>query len=121
MDVEDFISSYIDNMSLEQLRDYVKRGRQFALMGIDNLNARWVESFNAWAISRDSNGQEWEDIAAEFTFRGLRPPFDLVKGAFESLRVDWKDSAHLWRGSEEFKAEIERLHSEFTRKPRNQR
>jgi hypothetical protein len=117
---ENLISTYIANMSIEELRDYVKRGRQFALMAIDNLNARWVGSFNAWAIDRNpTNGREWQDIAAEFTLRGLEPPLNLVRDAFDGLLAKSEDPENLLKREPGLEEEIERLHRNFIKKPRN--
>ena len=126
--MEDDVSAYIANKNLEQIEDYVRRGRQLASMTIEDLNARWVLSFNRWAADRKSTpAREWEDIAAEFTIRGLKTPFDLVKDAFDSLMAQSKAyTEQLFQNPEqrlkrqaELEEELQLFRDGLTRKPRN--
>ena len=126
--MEDDVSAYVANKSLEQIEDYVRRGRQLASLAIEDLNARWVLAFNRWAADRKSTpAREWEDIAAEFTIRGLKAPFDLVKDAFDGLMAQSKEDTdrlfqnpeELWKREAELEAEIQRFRDGITRKPRS--
>jgi hypothetical protein len=85
-------------------------------------------SFNRWAADRKTvPARESEDIIAEFTIRGLKPPFDLVKDAFDGLMAQsraatdqlFKNPKELWKREAELEEEIQQFRDGLTRKPRN--
>jgi hypothetical protein len=78
---------------------------------------------------RQKNGaaQEWEDIAAEFSIRSLKAPFNLVKEALDGLMAKSKvytdqlfqNPEHLSKREAELKGELQRFRDGLTRKPRS--
>jgi hypothetical protein len=83
----DFVGALIANEPLEQLEDYLKRGRPFAGEKLQKLRTRWIALMRAWANSTERvDHREREDIQAEMTMRKVEPPFAQVRDAMKILR-----------------------------------
>jgi hypothetical protein len=94
--VSQVVQALIDDDRMEQTRSYLQRGRRFAGLEIDALNARWVAAFKLYAAPKGvgphmgPHVRDMEDADAEIRIRGLQVPGHLVEAEFKSweARVD---------------------------------
>ena len=74
------VRSWIDSETVDSVADYAARGRKYAALTEAQLSSAWVEIFKASA--RDIHNKEHRtiqsDYTAEFSLRGMTPPFTLV-------------------------------------------
>lgn len=73
--------------SMDSVKSYADRGRQFAAISDDSLGAKYVSVIEAWA--RDpfnvAAKAEQSDLTAEYTLRGQEPPYDAVAGDLDKI------------------------------------
>ena len=84
----DLVRSWLENLTIEQMRSYGGRGRHLAKTGDAELRLAWVDAMNLWAadLATDTTHKAREDLQAEMLLRGYQPPFELVKGALDTLQ-----------------------------------
>jgi hypothetical protein len=89
------VDAFLANQQLEQLQDYLQRGRALSETPVETLNARWLELMKAWIqdFSPKTDHREREDIGAELQLRGLEPPFDKAGEIMEQLRQKSREAA----------------------------
>ncbi|GAB5426967.1 MAG: hypothetical protein Devi2KO_04260 [Devosia indica] len=81
------------NSQMSRAEDYVKRGRQHGSLSIADLQELFVVTFRDWSsdfkdqVRRRAN----DDVEAEFTLRGVQPPFDRVGPEMEKLQEAIKE------------------------------
>jgi hypothetical protein len=76
----DFIGLFVANREMEDTRSYLDRGRAFADLTNEALNAAWVKACRAvHGRSSSSREAEFRDLKAELRLRGLKYPLHLVK------------------------------------------
>ena len=64
---------------MQEIENYLERGRLFHVLTTTQLANRWVTSFRAWCTSDfDGDTAELKDIAAELRLRGMEPPYEKV-------------------------------------------
>jgi hypothetical protein len=82
------VDAFLANQQLEQLQDYLHRGRALSEKSVETLNARWLELMSDWVrdFGSKTDHREREDIQAELQFRKLEPPFDQAAEIMEELR-----------------------------------
>jgi hypothetical protein len=80
------VEAWLANQQLEQLENYLKRGRPLAGVALRELRSRWIASMRSWAESfRKFDHSEHEDIEAEMSLRKVEPPFDRIKEAMKKI------------------------------------
>jgi hypothetical protein len=81
------ITAWLRNQGLDQVEDYVRRGRQFGGVDADEVRRGWVAAYKAWA--RDLQNADarklTDDLEAELSLRGEEPPYALVKAERDAL------------------------------------
>jgi hypothetical protein len=86
-DHDELMRAWIDNRLLEQIEDYLSRGRRLAASEHMALRRQWVAAMKLWS-SKAANAEDHklrEDIQAEIQLRGHRLPYDLVKEELAQL------------------------------------
>jgi hypothetical protein len=78
---EDWADALIENKRLEQLQDYLVRGRPLSKAPTDDLFARWIAWLNAWADGHRPQFRDYEDIEAELKLRSIKPPRERMPAA----------------------------------------
>lgn len=75
------IRNWIEREVLEQIADYVDRGRGVAGRDYAELRRHWIRQMTRWSNkSADAEDHKLrEDIQAEMRIRGFQPPFEAVK------------------------------------------
>ena len=81
------INSIIAEDNMENIRQYISRGRGFEHLNIEALKQRWISAFKALAsdIENYQALYEYFDVDAEFQLRKIEPPRDTVKADTEKL------------------------------------
>jgi hypothetical protein len=123
MTIEELAHAYIAEKTLEGIRDYMVRGRCFANLTEEALNAQWVEAYRAACTLEDEKSWgELLDLQCEFDLRGIKPPMDLLAAEAdlftESFERLMSESPPDPKAVEEAEAEIAAL-CERLRRPKN--
>lgn len=80
------VHSWLAENQMQDVRNYVSRGRSFESASIDQLNSEWVALMRDWAADpRQSKNPRRTDIESEMTLRGLEPPYKLVKDELDTI------------------------------------
>ena len=89
------VEAWLANKSLERLERYLKRGRPYARVSMEQLRDSWVALTRAWAENAPFPPQleDIDDIEAEMNLRKVEPPVDQVTDAVETLRCKVKAAA----------------------------
>ena len=87
MDLGTFESTLaaLEAEAMNDVADYVARGRRLQHVGDEELAARYLSSAEAWAASPMDRAVAGDvvDAASEFTLRGVVPPYDAARGHIE--------------------------------------
>jgi hypothetical protein len=79
-DPEPIVNAFLQHKSLEQMQDYLARGRRFAKLDVGQLNEGWIIAVRNWLAHEDrTNERMMDDLAAELRLRGLEPRYGAVK------------------------------------------
>ena len=93
------VQSWLAEAQMRKVQDYVNRGRELEHTAEKDLAGEWVELMRAWAAS-DKVEQDLRriDIEAEYSLRGRKPPYKLVKTELDTLA---RKASELVRGMDE--------------------
>ncbi len=85
-DVKAALHSWIADAQIRLIQDYVNRGRPLEHSPVETLAEDWVALMRAWAAAPEK-GQDprRRDIEAEYSLRGVQPPYGLVKAEMTAL------------------------------------
>ena len=73
------LNAFLQHKSMEQMQDYLARGRRFAKLDIGRLNEDWVIAVRSWLAHKHRTKERMmDDLAAELRLRGLEPPYGAV-------------------------------------------
>ena len=62
----DFITAFVESREMENTRSYLDRGREFAGLTVDKLNAAWAEGYRAVQVRGSHRWEaEFRDLRAE--------------------------------------------------------
>lgn len=77
--IERLFQAFKDSVDMDDTHWYLERGRAYAGLAIDALEAAWVDAFKAF-LGRGDHGREIEyfDLSAEFRLRGISRPEHLI-------------------------------------------
>jgi hypothetical protein len=74
------IHAFLQHRNIEQRRDYLARGRRFAMLDGVQLRENWITAVRNWLARKDQTTElMMDDLTAEVRLRGLEPPYDAVK------------------------------------------
>jgi hypothetical protein len=104
-DLVELLRAYAGNERLEQIQDYVRRGRPLSGSDGPTLKQEWVTLQTAWLRDRQNpTTQQQVDIEAELKLRGDAPPFDEVQADWQTFLDDLRaDYAALRQNPERWK------------------
>ncbi len=85
-DMQNAVHSWMAEAQMRMLQDYVNRGRHLEHTPEEILAEDWVNLIRAWAAAPEK-GQDprRRDIEAEYSLRGVQPPYELVKAEMDVL------------------------------------
>jgi hypothetical protein len=81
------IRNCIERQVLEQVADYVERGRSLAGRDFAELRRHWIRQMRLWS-NKSASAEDHklrEDIQAEMRIRGFQPPYEAVKDELARL------------------------------------
>ena len=131
---EKLVSAYLQNQTLEQAEEYVKRGRSLAGEGTEDLKQRWIKAFQQWVKSVEeerrqhhSDRRERDDIEAELLIRNVDLPYDAVKKEQDALieatnlvvEKLQRDPTRLWKIEEELQEDLAAFQNKSKKTPSN--
>ena len=65
---------------MEQMQDYLARGRRFAKLDVGRLNNDWTNAVRSWLAHKHRTKERMmDDLAAELRLRGLEPRYGAVE------------------------------------------
>ena len=109
----DNVIRLLDHGELEDVADYVRRGRALKAQSPDQLEQTWVAAFTLWATHQTGkNRQAVNDIRAEMSLRGGTPPYQRVRTSLERLGDEEAESIR-----EKIKAWLQTWNEEPVEKP----
>jgi hypothetical protein len=74
------LNAFLQHKSMEQMQDYLARGRRFIKLDIGRLNEDWVIAVRSWLAHKHRTKERlMDDLAAELRLRGLEPPYGAVE------------------------------------------
>jgi hypothetical protein len=77
---ETIVNAFLQNKSMEQRQDYLTRGRRFAKIEVERLNADWILAVRRWLAGKNRPDERtMDDLTAELRLRGLEPPYGAVE------------------------------------------
>jgi hypothetical protein len=80
------VHTWIAETQMRAVQDYVSRGRRLEQSPEEALAAAWIALMRAWAKAPEK-GQDPRrvDIEAEYSLRGLKPPYEFVRSEMDAL------------------------------------
>ena len=85
-DMKAALHAWMADAQLRVIQDYVSRGRHLEHTPEETLAGEWVALMRAWAAAPEE-GQDprRRDIEAEYSLRGVQPPYELVNSEMVAL------------------------------------
>ena len=79
-DPEAIVNAFLQHKSMNQMQDYLARGRRFAELDMERLNKDWIIAVRSWLAHKHRTKERlMDDLAAELRLRGLEPPYGAVE------------------------------------------
>jgi hypothetical protein len=89
---KDLVLSYLQNSTLEQAENYIKRGRSLSEVDAGELKDRWVHAFRRMVAAAQSrqresnlNRRDRTDMEAELLIRNVDLPYDAMRKEMKAL------------------------------------
>jgi len=92
-DPEAIVSAFLQHKSMEQMQDYLARGRRFAKFDVERLNKDWIIAVRSWLAHKHRTKERvMDDLAAELRLRGLEPPYGAVEHELADRSAQTKET-----------------------------
>ena len=79
-DPEAIVNAFLQHKSMEQMQDYLARGRRFARLDVGRMNKDWVIAVRGWLAHKHRTKERlMDDLVAELQLRGLELPYGAVE------------------------------------------
>jgi len=92
-DPEVIVNTFLQHKSLEQMQDYLARGRRFATFDVRQLTKDWITAVRSWLAHKDHTKERMmDDLAAELRLRGLEPPYLAVEQELADCSAQTKET-----------------------------
>jgi len=82
--------AYLQHELMNEMKDYLDRGRRFERLTIPELNKTWIIAFRRFVAKDRTVIREMDDLAAELRLRNLELPLDSVRAEALQLRDEVK-------------------------------
>ena len=77
---EAIVNGFLQHKSMEQIQDYLARGRRFAKLHVGQLNEDWILAVRSWLAQKDRTAERrMDDLTAELRLRKLEPLYSAVE------------------------------------------
>ena len=78
-DPKAIVNAFLQHKSMNQMQDYLARGRRFAELDMERLNKDWIIAVRGWLAHKHRTKERlMDDLAVELQLRGLEPPYGAV-------------------------------------------
>ena len=92
-DPEVVVNAFLQHKSLEQMQDYLARGRRFTTFDVRQLSKDWIIAVRSWLAHKDHTKERMmDDLAAELRLRGLEPPYLAVEQELADCSAQTKET-----------------------------
>src|SRR6516162_10786241 len=79
-DPEAIVNAFLQHKSMNQMQDYLARGRRFVELDMERLNKDWIIAVRGWLAHKHRTKERlMDDLAAELRLRGVEPPYAAVE------------------------------------------
>ena len=83
------VTALLANELMNQMRDYLARGRRFSGSNIQALHRDWVASIRGLFGDRDrKHERDYHDLTAEFQLRKIEPLYEPVRPIIEDFEAE---------------------------------
>jgi hypothetical protein len=83
------VTALLANELMNQMRDYLARGRRFGDSSIQALHRDWVASIRGLFGDRDrKHERDYHDLTAEFQLRKIEPLYEPVRPIIEDFEAE---------------------------------
>ena len=83
------VTALLANELMNQMRDYLARGRRFSDSNIQELHRDWVASISGLFGDRDrKHERDYHDLTAEFQLRKIEPLYEPVRPIVEAFEAE---------------------------------
>jgi hypothetical protein len=83
------VTELLTNELMNQMRDYLTRGRRFGNSNLQTLHRDWVASVRGLFGDRDrKHERDYHDLTAEFQLRKIEPLYEPVRPIIEDFEVE---------------------------------
>ena len=87
--IDRFLHTLMESEAMNEMKQYLERGRKLAPLDSDELKKRWTTAFKTWFASRkQSDARKMDDAAAELRLRKLEVPFETVRSELALGRLE---------------------------------
>ncbi len=87
------INRFLQHKSMEQIQDYLARGRRFAKLDVGQLNEEWIIAVRSWLAHKDRTAERMmDDLAAELRLRKLEPPYSAIEQGLADRSAQTKEA-----------------------------
>ena len=92
-DPELVVNTFLQHKSLEQMQDYLARGRRFTTFDVRKLTKEWITAVRSWLAHKDHTKERMmDDLAAELRLRELEPPYFAVEQELADCSAQTKET-----------------------------
>src|SRR5262249_15489877 len=92
-DPEVIVDTFLQHKSLEQMQDYLARGRRFTTFDVRQLTKDWITAVRSWLAHKDHTKERMmDDLTAELRFGGLDAPYLAVERELADCSAQTKES-----------------------------
>jgi hypothetical protein len=83
------VTALLTNELMNQMRDYLARGRRFSDSNLQELHRDWAASIRGLFGDRDrKHERDYHDLTAEFQLRKIEPLYEPVRPIIEAFEAD---------------------------------
>jgi hypothetical protein len=83
------VTALLTNELMNQMRDYLARGRRFSDSNLQELHRDWVASIHGLFGDRDrKHERDYHDLTAEFQLRKIEPLYEPVRPIVEAFEAE---------------------------------
>src|SRR5476651_833095 len=83
------VTALLTNELMNQMRDYLARGRRFSDSNLQELHRDWVASIHELFGDRDrKHERDYHDLTAEFQLRKIEPLYEPVRHIIETFEIE---------------------------------
>ena len=87
------MNAFLQHKSMQQMEDYLARGRRFAKLDVERLNKDWIIAVRSWLAHKHRIKERMmDDLAAELRLRGLEPPYGAVEQQLADRSAQMKET-----------------------------